>query len=265
MRKSVSLGKHARLLLLHMAIGVFLTIAIPLAYCCFNEIRLIPSIPNGSWFMGYLVNANDGVTSKPPLPKYFTYPPSDPTGYNVRVVGSGVVTGISIYPVSEIDLTILSAPSRTSNNHIRGIPAWARDGTELRSSVSRQVVGAGFPLRCFSHYEVQSANVGAIRRGMWPVLGALVPVLPYWPSISINILLLGLMSLVANVSLVAFWRWHPIQQDRLRRGLCPHCAYDLKSQPTPGCPECGWLRAAGITTPPPSPPTAHDPATGPRS
>lgn len=265
MRKPLSIGKRARLVLLHMCVGVFLTIAIPVAYCCFHGIRLIPSIPNGSWFMGYLVNANDQVTSKPPLPKYFSYPPNDPTGYNVRVVGRGVVTGISIYPVSEMDLTILSGPSRRSQSHIRRIPAWARDEAELQSSVSRQVLAAGFPLRCFIHYDVQSSNGNAVRRGMLPAMGALVPVIPYWPSVAINIVLLGLMSLVGHVLFVALWRWHPIQQDRLRRGLCPLCAYDLKNQPTPGCPECGWLRTAGPTTPPPSPPTAHDPATAPRS
>ncbi len=30
---------------------------------------------------------------------------------------------------------------------------------------------------------------------------------------------------------------------RARRGLCSRCAYDLKGQAAPGCPECGWHRA----------------------
>lgn len=29
---------------------------------------------------------------------------------------------------------------------------------------------------------------------------------------------------------------------RVWRGHCPRCAYDLKNQPVPGCPECGWNR-----------------------
>ncbi len=30
---------------------------------------------------------------------------------------------------------------------------------------------------------------------------------------------------------------------RVRRGLCPKCAYDLKGDFAGGCPECGWNRA----------------------
>lgn len=33
---------------------------------------------------------------------------------------------------------------------------------------------------------------------------------------------------------------------RIRRGHCPRCAYNLKDQPVPGCPECGWKRSASV-------------------
>ena len=29
---------------------------------------------------------------------------------------------------------------------------------------------------------------------------------------------------------------------RRRKGRCPNCAYDLKSDFSTGCPECGWNR-----------------------
>lgn len=31
---------------------------------------------------------------------------------------------------------------------------------------------------------------------------------------------------------------------RVRRGVCPWCAYDLSGQPAHGCPECGWNRVS---------------------
>ena len=32
------------------------------------------------------------------------------------------------------------------------------------------------------------------------------------------------------------------RDDRLRRGQCPKCGYDLKGRLRLGCPECGWRR-----------------------
>lgn len=43
-------------------------------------------------------------------------------------------------------------------------------------------------------------------------------------------------------------------RSRLRRGLCPHCSYDLNHNHPAGCPECGWNKpptpAAGPETQP---------------
>jgi hypothetical protein len=47
--------------------------------------------------------------------------------------------------------------------------------------------------------------------------------------------------LVGNIYLLLGWR----HQDRLRRGLCPKCKYNLEagaSGTTAKCPECGWQR-----------------------
>lgn len=46
-------------------------------------------------------------------------------------------------------------------------------------------------------------------------------------------------------SLPWMWRWWPrrLESSRLAAGLCPQCAYDLRTGGLAACPECGWGRA----------------------
>lgn len=75
----------------------------------------------------------------------------------------------------------------------------------------------------------------------WPALRIAdmraLPGRPIWLGLAINSFFWGL---------ALFWLLRgPIlirATVRLRRGLCPACAYDLRNNPTPGCPECGWNR-----------------------
>lgn len=60
-----------------------------------------------------------------------------------------------------------------------------------------------------------------------------------WPGFLLNSLLIGAVWCGVIVGSESIRR-----RRRVRRGLCPRCGYSLKDQPTPGCPECGWMRSA---------------------
>lgn len=69
-----------------------------------------------------------------------------------------------------------------------------------------------------------------------------IPLRPIWRGVALNSLIYaGLWT--APVCIVPMARIGL----RRRRGLCPRCAYDLRSDFASGCPECGWGkdRAAG--------------------
>ncbi|MCI0630611.1 MAG: hypothetical protein L0Y44_08170 [Phycisphaerales bacterium] len=67
---------------------------------------------------------------------------------------------------------------------------------------------------------------------------------------------LGILAPLALIAVDAFlilgWR----QQDRVRKGLCPQCGYDLrgdKAGSTSACPECGFRRSSSPGGPTPNP------------
>ena len=64
-----------------------------------------------------------------------------------------------------------------------------------------------------------------------------IPLLPIWPGFAINtVFYAGIVWLLfAGPFVLRRWR-------RIRRGLCPKCAYDLRGTPrgaATACPECG--------------------------
>lgn len=69
-----------------------------------------------------------------------------------------------------------------------------------------------------------------------------LPWRPIWIALVIDSVFWGLVALGASRVLVA-----GRQARRLRRHLCPRCAYSLAGQPAPGCPECGWKRNLAST------------------
>jgi hypothetical protein len=73
---------------------------------------------------------------------------------------------------------------------------------------------------------------------------AVLPMLPLWPGLALDTFVFASlwMTILLGSRLLR-------QFLRLRRNLCPRCAYNLQGQPSPGCPECGWNR-----------PTASSPA-----
>lgn len=60
------------------------------------------------------------------------------------------------------------------------------------------------------------------------------PLVPIWPGLIVNTLVLG-----APALLLLFVT--PVRRRRRRqKGKCPRCAYDLKHEFATGCSECGW-------------------------
>jgi hypothetical protein len=66
-----------------------------------------------------------------------------------------------------------------------------------------------------------------------------LPLAPLWPGFALNTLFYASALSVPFVLFQSFRRRH-----RLRRGLCPRCAYDLQGLRSAPCPECGHRVAA---------------------
>jgi hypothetical protein len=72
---------------------------------------------------------------------------------------------------------------------------------------------------------------------------------PFW-SVSIRhghvLLITGALPVCWLVSVAWRQRQHREQHDRIRRGLCPACGYDLRVSPD-RCPECGVMTRTAAT------------------
>jgi len=105
----------------------------------------------------------------------------------------------------------------------------------------------GFPFRCFWSWSAEqrtSAAAGMTSRsvdgGALPIPGkpmsnGSLPYLPIWFGLIANIAIYALALAGLRTSFV--WCRGTL---RRRRGLCPHCRYDLRATPPDApCPECG--------------------------
>jgi len=65
-----------------------------------------------------------------------------------------------------------------------------------------------------------------------------LPLQPIWPGFAINTVFYAVTLWLLLVALFAVRGWR-----RIKRGLCPKCAYDLRNRPSDSsvCPECGAM------------------------
>ena len=72
--------------------------------------------------------------------------------------------------------------------------------------------------------------------GTWRIYGKDVglPLIPIWPGFAINTIFYA-----AIVWLLFAFPFALRRRRRIKRGLCPACAYDLRGSPATTCPECG--------------------------
>jgi hypothetical protein len=74
-----------------------------------------------------------------------------------------------------------------------------------------------------------------------------LPLKPIWPGFAINSAINATALWLLVAALFAYRRHR-----RIKRGLCPACAYDLRGSDSSICPECGWGGAALARTDPPN-------------
>lgn len=108
-------------------------------------------------------------------------------------------------------------------------------------------VSAGFPLLAFSleygsseqgGLPAQRTRAPGLRGGLtppWsPQSDRLYPIYPLWPGSLVNTVLYASLLYLPFFTCFRVRRWQ-----RLRRGLCSRCAYDLRGTTGAICPECG--------------------------
>jgi hypothetical protein len=119
------------------------------------------------------------------------------------------------------------------------------DSTAVPNTINR--FRAGWPVlamegaKWFDRSDWHKHEMGVLHPPAgWPLSKKGFPCRPIWPGFAISTVFYAfvLWLLFAGPFVVRRWR-------RIRRGLCPKCAYDLRGTPegATACPECGWRRA----------------------
>lgn len=167
----------------------------------------IPTTPEG-WAR---YAREDRKTGGPPTPPA---PHDDPPSWGTFVFGGSAPNGVGV-----------------GTDHGFGWPRpalWYR----VRGASSGRVASAtglegGLLLSAAAMLEVRGYGFRAL------------PLRLCWPGLLIDSALFTVLWSLALYAPSAIRR-----RRRLRRGLCPRCAYDLNHNLSSGCPECGWGRVA---------------------
>ena len=128
------------------------------------------------------------------------------------------------------------------------VPAWTGFGVPLPQYVSRTELyesrfadAWGWPLLSMWHQTDKAFSPQKTIRAGVPVAGRILPLRPLWPGFAVNTLLYATL----------LWLLIPGPLDlrrflRLRRGLCPKCAYPMGESDV--CTECGGLLPKRVAT-----------------
>ena len=128
-------------------------------------------------------------------------------------------------------------------------------GSGSRSFVKIEILRVGWPfdsleaeaIYAVPHYGVPVTGTRLDSRGvlflerpnttLLPYQFGFLPVLPTWPGFAINTAFYAVALWLLFAAPLALRR-----RRRIKRGLCPKCAYDLRGTQTGVCPECGATR-----------------------
>ncbi len=123
------------------------------------------------------------------------------------------------------------------------VPIWAQ--VEMRRGPD-----AGWAEYRTAGYPFAMVRARGHRVNPQAVVGQGPPVVPIISGVVLNAAFYAVM-LVPVFALASFLTTgltYSRRDDRMDRGLCPSCAYDLRGLFAEGCPECGWNRPAASVT-----------------
>jgi hypothetical protein len=198
--------------------------------------------PGSTYAEAVRVRPSDGLQVLPNTRTYIvTFRPP-----GVRVILGGSSVGA---PAKELPPWV-RLEELPSDRSVMGLAAYGWPCRCLQARVSGPPESYGDPTRFMATVGLRVRSPRSVTTAGLSVtptapgwLEGMLPVDPVWRGLAADV------GIYAS-SCAAIWlTWHELggparAARRRRRGLCPHCAYDLRAEFAGGCPECGWGRDA---------------------